>query len=96
MGSLYQQGFSEAECLRPDLCGPAFEPLRCPLQIFLVLDRHVFLDRGMAAPLFISYMAGHPFAVVETFNCVLAVTDIELFFNQGVGDGVIVALHLYI
>lgn len=41
-------------------------------------------------------MAGHSFVAMETLNRVFAVTDIELFFYQGVRDGVIVAVHLYV
>ena len=80
--------------VRSDGCGPADEALRRPLTHRPVLLGHGLIGGGMAVFERGAYVAGDALAAVDALHGGGGEPHVELASDQGVGDGVVVALHL--
>jgi hypothetical protein len=73
--------------------GPANQPLRRPLNIFLMGFGHVLGNSSVAPIKTRSSVAGHPAAFVERFHGGPSNANIELAFDKLIGYRIIVSLH---
>lgn len=78
----------------PDPAGPLQEAFRTPAAHGLVGLGHMGGQSGVAAGSGILFVAGHPFPVMEDLHDGLGDADPDLLVDQGMGNGVEVAVHL--
>ena len=77
-----------------DPAGPLQEAFRTPAAHGLMGVGHVRGQRGVTAGCGILSMAGHAGAVLEDLHDGVGDADPDLLVDQGVGDGVKMAVHL--
>ena len=77
-----------------DLLAGAHQPSRCPFAVAAVGAGHMIGNRGVAAPVGRTGVAGDPLSLVEDLDGLVGDTDIDEFTDQAVRGGIPMAVDL--
>jgi hypothetical protein len=90
----FQEHMHQLGSMGAGLFRPVHEPLRRPLQVFLVGRRHMLRDGGVPARGLDTAMRSHALVLVVDLDRQLGSADVDLFVDEGVGDAVVVFFEL--
>ena len=89
-----EHGGDQRTGIGSDLLGPAGEALRGPAAHASVFLGHVLVGGGVTADERGAHVAGHALPAVQALHGVGGQACVELAPDQGVGDGVVMAVDL--